>query len=503
MLYYPPKQAQNNAQKVLDWKAKYKDEVKAMTPVGWARANQLAKGKGLSLRTVKRMASFARHKNNAIIKAEYKNTPWKDKGHVAWLGWGGDSGIEWAKKISQKNNMKEENILYIHKLSENETISDIEILRIGKIPERNLTITAEMLNDYVKNFYNNAYGTELQVNFRHDREGEAGGWIKDVYVQDDRLMAKVEWTPLGIEKIKNKQYKYTSSELKPVQKHHTTGELVKNVLIGVGLTNIPAVKGMNAVTLSENNELINLDNDMDNIKKQYEELMKKESLTSAELEAFENACGDDKNTEEVKAMCDKLASMVKNSEEPPAEPPKEEDPKAEEEPPAEEEKTEEPKEEEKPAEESVEQLSEKLKTKGMVVLSESELQELSEMAELGKEAHKKLKLSETKEMVKNSFCLSESRKTGFKTDETTVSKVANFIVSLSDEQKEVFQEILSEVKSVDLEEKGVKAEEEDKSGISEEEKLEKANKEAQELAEKENKPLHEALAEVYKKNKLI
>lgn len=93
-----PDSAKNNAKKVLEWRDKYGDEVKGMTRVGWTRANQLAKGEKLSRSTIARMASFKRHEKNAEVSAEFKSTPWKDKGRVAWLGWGGTSGVNWAIK---------------------------------------------------------------------------------------------------------------------------------------------------------------------------------------------------------------------------------------------------------------------------------------------------------------------------------------------------------------------------------------------------------------------
>ena len=97
-----PDSAKNNAQKVLDWREKYGTEVKGMTRVGWVRANQLAKGRNISRSTIARMSAFQRHKKNAEVSAENKSTPWKDKGYVAWLGWGGTSGINWAsKKLKQ------------------------------------------------------------------------------------------------------------------------------------------------------------------------------------------------------------------------------------------------------------------------------------------------------------------------------------------------------------------------------------------------------------------
>jgi hypothetical protein len=91
-----PQSATDNAKKVLKWRDEYGDEVNGMTRVGWTRANQLANREPISLETIKRMASFIRHESNSEIAKEYKGTPWKDAGYVAWLGWGGDEGIQWA-----------------------------------------------------------------------------------------------------------------------------------------------------------------------------------------------------------------------------------------------------------------------------------------------------------------------------------------------------------------------------------------------------------------------
>lgn len=102
-----PSGAKGNAQKVLDWKKKYGSEVKGMTPVGWARARQLASKSEIGLSTVKRMAAFARHRKNAAVAPEYKSTPWKDRGYVAWLGWGGTSGVDWAIRISAANDSEQ------------------------------------------------------------------------------------------------------------------------------------------------------------------------------------------------------------------------------------------------------------------------------------------------------------------------------------------------------------------------------------------------------------
>jgi len=117
-----PAAAKKNAKKALDWRDEHgRDEVDAGTAVGWTRANQLAKGEKISADTVKRMASFNRHRKNSSIKAELKATPWKDKGYVSWLIWGGDEGVDWAMKKSKEiDNMKNESkqMKYIKPLNE-------------------------------------------------------------------------------------------------------------------------------------------------------------------------------------------------------------------------------------------------------------------------------------------------------------------------------------------------------------------------------------------------
>lgn len=98
-----PKAAQDNACKVLRWRDEHgEDEVDGMTRVGWVRANQLCNGEKISEDTIARMSGFQRHKQNSEISDEFKGTPWKDRGYVAWLGWGGTEGIEWAsRKLEQ------------------------------------------------------------------------------------------------------------------------------------------------------------------------------------------------------------------------------------------------------------------------------------------------------------------------------------------------------------------------------------------------------------------
>lgn len=80
----------------------------AGTPVGWARANQLAGRQNVSKETVKRMYSyFSRH------EVDKKGKNWADrerpsKGYVMWLAWGGDAGFSWSRKLVNQWKKEEE-----------------------------------------------------------------------------------------------------------------------------------------------------------------------------------------------------------------------------------------------------------------------------------------------------------------------------------------------------------------------------------------------------------
>jgi hypothetical protein len=94
-----PMAARSNAQRAINIKEQYNRG--CGTLVGWARANQLAKGENISRDTIARMSSFERHRENS------KGNPKDDCGALMWLAWGGDEGVAWAqKKLEQIDNEK-------------------------------------------------------------------------------------------------------------------------------------------------------------------------------------------------------------------------------------------------------------------------------------------------------------------------------------------------------------------------------------------------------------
>lgn len=68
---------------------------------GVARAVSLKNRQTLSPATVRRMkAFFDRHQKSR--KVDPGKTPGTDKGYIAWMLWGGDSGRSWAEKICRQ-----------------------------------------------------------------------------------------------------------------------------------------------------------------------------------------------------------------------------------------------------------------------------------------------------------------------------------------------------------------------------------------------------------------
>ena len=109
-----PKAAIENAKIALRW-AEENGWGDCGTPVGKARANQLANGESISRETIARMAAFERHRQNSQKELG------DGCGRLMWLAWGGDEGIAWAqnklKQIDAEMNLE----VYVIEPKPNET----------------------------------------------------------------------------------------------------------------------------------------------------------------------------------------------------------------------------------------------------------------------------------------------------------------------------------------------------------------------------------------------
>ena len=101
--YTPPVAVARNARQALDVRKEKPPSQRGMTPVGIARATQLANRSPVSLNTIQRMASyFARH------EVDKQGSTWDEqgKGWQAWHGWGGDEGRTWVNQIMKETKME-------------------------------------------------------------------------------------------------------------------------------------------------------------------------------------------------------------------------------------------------------------------------------------------------------------------------------------------------------------------------------------------------------------
>ncbi|MEE8151266.1 MAG: phage protease [Nitrosomonadaceae bacterium] len=365
-------------------------------------------------------------------------------------------------------------------------VSTIEILKIGKVHDRDLNITMSMFKAFVKNFDEKIVGSGIPVNLSHNRGGEAGGWIIGLSIHEDRLLADVEWTPLGMEKIKSKQFKFTSSELARSFPHHETGEPVKNVLIGVALTNIPAVKGLNPVALSEQVQTyISNHNHMKKFKELLASLMAKKTISLSEFQKFEDVADEavdagEVTPEEAEAAKKDVKDVAEEPKEPEAEPEKEPAKEPEKEPEA------------APKEDKTNLNMKKLSDQLTSLVAENKLKD-DKLEEL----NNKIEMQELSEDVRKEMTLKKGEvSTGFKSDDLTIKRIAEFMLSLSLEKREEFKKILTLHQTVDLSTHG-KSSGTSPVALEEATELKKQNAEAaRRRKEDPSKELHEHLADV-------
>lgn len=93
--------------------------------------------------------------------------------------------------------------------------------------------------DVVKAFEGSSL--DLPIDFNHssesrdERPAPAAGWIVELEIREGEIWGRVEWTRLGIEALRNKEYKYIS----PAFYQSKTGLVLE--LVSAGLTNRPAL----------------------------------------------------------------------------------------------------------------------------------------------------------------------------------------------------------------------------------------------------------------------
>ena len=152
--FTPPEGARAEAQRGLDWR---KEFGRGGTPVGWARARDIANGENLSPDTINRMVSyFARHE---VDKQGQGWSPgergYPSAGRIAWALWGGDAGKSWSAKVKRQMEAKDK----VERLASVEKIQR----QFGQIKDGRAVIATE---------------TPIEIYDQHR------GWIKQVLLMD-------------------------------------------------------------------------------------------------------------------------------------------------------------------------------------------------------------------------------------------------------------------------------------------------------------------------------
>lgn len=163
-------------------------------------------------------------------------------------------------------------------LSDDQTLLSLDLLKVGEFKSKthgHFRITKVMLQEAKDNFYKNIHRQTTQdgnpmipLNFSHDKGREAAGWIKELELNDSGtvLIGTAELTPIGREKITNKEYAFTSAEFSFEMEDPELNQTFRNVLTGAALTNIPFMRGLRAIELTKKEfqmeEILKLINDL-------------------------------------------------------------------------------------------------------------------------------------------------------------------------------------------------------------------------------------------------
>jgi hypothetical protein len=148
-------------------------------------------------------------------------------------------------------------------LSQSVTLADgvtqtwVTLTRIGNFTDPrygDFSITLDMLGQMVGNFNQRVLGQDVFIDVSHRPSDGAAGKVCKLSVESGRLRALVEWTPFGVDAIKQRGFTYLSAEYHEAWKDNEKQQPHGCVLLGAGLTVRPVIKHLEPVQLSEHDQ---------------------------------------------------------------------------------------------------------------------------------------------------------------------------------------------------------------------------------------------------------
>lgn len=219
------------------------------------------------------------------------------------------------------------------RLGEGQPTSWVTVTRTGEFSDPRygkFSITRIMLDEMVRNFESGTYGQDIFYDVAHKPENGAAGKVIALAVEGDRLRAKVEWTPLGVDAIRNKGYAYSSAEYHESWRDNEKGDLHGCVLLGAGLVTRPCIKRLDPVQLSESDgdgaaillhpklltDLIHevkdtMNKHLEALRKQLEAKGLSEAAIKSAVQLAEKAMAGMTDDAQMKALCDAFAENAK------------------------------------------------------------------------------------------------------------------------------------------------------------------------------------------------
>lgn len=219
-------------------------------------------------------------------------------------------------------------------LKEGNTVEEIptrvQLMRTGTFYDKRYgKVQVEKLHfeTMIKNFNEQVRGIELMIDYKHDSDAEAAGWIKGLDIVEaqlsegnpeegidpiveSQLWADIDWTPAGAKKLADREFAYLSADFDPNYKDNENPEVsFGHVLLGAALTNRPVIKRMSpAIQLSETESSItnkeNLEMDLKIKLSELEDENKKMGDTLEKIDGFMKEVGVSSVEELMKLISD-------------------------------------------------------------------------------------------------------------------------------------------------------------------------------------------------------